>query len=931
MQTLVALDLETTGLDAQNDTIIEIGLVRFSGSRIEEEWSTLVNPGRPIPQSATKITGITDDMVAGAPLFSDVKNKLQTIIGNLPIVGHNVGFDLEFLRQQRLFRLNKGLDTLSLASVLMPSAGRYSLGALASALSVPMKEHHRALADAQATRMIFLRFLKKIDDLPIDLINEIARQGDRIDWGASPVFKNALQQRQKREEIDAISKQPFTPSFRIPAKTFPPLHPSDEPQVIDAEEIAATLEPGGTLAREFPGYEYRPQQVTMLRAVADSLSDSRHLLVEAGTGTGKSLAYLIPALAWAINNGRRVVISTNTINLQDQLIHKDIPDLCAAFNMEYNATVLKGRANYLCPKRLMAMLHLGPRSEDEMNVMAKILVWLNEGGSGDRSEITIRGPGEAIVWSLLSADTDDCSLDTCPFHAKGLCPYYQARQAAENAHVVIVNHALLLADIATGNRVIPEYQHLIVDEAHHLESAATQGLSFKITQSEIHRLLRDLANRGPAGLLTQLRKIARSTFPPDLLCQIEKSIDSISRGANESVKLTTQLFATIGRFLIERREGKPLGPYGQKGRTLPSTRTLPCWTDVEIAWDNLRSPLSTVVQEIAKLNEILSDLVDSGTGAAEDLVIAARSASHNLQQIFSYLDELIFEPSAQMIYWIELRSPSSPIMLHAAPLEVGPLVEQYLWHQKESIIMTSATLTTAGEFDYIRKRLYADDAEELLLSSPFDYETSTLLYLINDIPEPSDKYAYQRGVEQGLIHLCQATRGRTLALFTSYNQLQSTAGAISDALAANGIQVYIQGEGASRHSLLESFRSSDQAVLLGTRSFWEGIDVRGEALSVVAIIRLPFDVPSDPIIAARAETYESPFNQYMVPEAILRFRQGFGRLIRTQSDRGVVVSFDRRLLTKNYGRAFLDSLPTCTVRAGSLSNLPAATLRWLGD
>jgi DNA polymerase-3 subunit epsilon/ATP-dependent DNA helicase DinG len=254
-----------------------------------------------------------------------------------------------------------------------------------------------------------------------------------------------------------------------------------------------------------------------------------------------------------------------------------------------------------------------------------------------------------------------------------------------------------------------------------------------------------------------------------------------------------------------------------------------------------------------------------------------------------------------------------------------------LWHEKESVIMTSATLTTTGEFDYLRKRLSADEADELALGSPFDYETSTLLFLIDDIPEPADRNAYQNAVERGLIGLCRATRGRALVLFTSYEQLRRTARAISDPLAASNIMLYEQGEGASRNSLLESFRTTEQAVLLGTRSFWEGVDVAGEALSVLAIVRLPFDVPSDPIVAARSETFESPFDEYSVPEAILRFRQGFGRLIRTRSDRGIVVSFDRRLLTKRYGRAFIDSLPRCTIVNGSMADLPKAAARWLGE
>jgi DNA polymerase-3 subunit epsilon/ATP-dependent DNA helicase DinG len=267
--------------------------------------------------------------------------------------------------------------------------------------------------------------------------------------------------------------------------------------------------------------------------------------------------------------------------------------------------------------------------------------------------------------------------------------------------------------------------------------------------------------------------------------------------------------------------------------------------------------------------------------------------------------------------------------MQVAPLQVGSLMEEYLWHTKASIVLTSATLTTNGEFDYLRGRLNADEADELVLGSPFDYENAALLYLVNDIPEPSDQYGYQRAVDQVLVNLSKATGGRLMALFTSYAQLRKSSAAITQPLSEAGITVYEQGSGASTNALLETFRGEEKAVLLGTRAFWEGVDIPGQALSVLVIVRLPFDVPSDPIVAARSETFEDPFSEYSMPEAILRFRQGFGRLIRTQSDRGVVVILDKRLITKKYGRMFIDSLPACTVQQATMAELPKAAARWL--
>jgi DNA polymerase-3 subunit epsilon/ATP-dependent DNA helicase DinG len=289
---------------------------------------------------------------------------------------------------------------------------------------------------------------------------------------------------------------------------------------------------------------------------------------------------------------------------------------------------------------------------------------------------------------------------------------------------------------------------------------------------------------------------------------------------------------------------------------------------------------------------------------------------------------MITQPSPSRIYWLTASSRGNRTSLHAAPLHVGPLLEEHLFLKKESVVLTSATLRTGATFDFVRERLHAWDADELAVGSPFDYKTSTLVYLVDDVPEPG-KPGYQRAVEQGMAALFRATRGRALALFTSYNQLRATRRAIQAPLAQVGISVQAQGEGVSRRQLLESFRTGDRAVLLGTRSFWEGVDVPGEALSCLAIAKLPFSVPSDPIFAARAETFENPFLEYAVPETILRFLQGFGRLIRTRTDRGIVAVFDRRLLSKSYGELFVESLPGPELRRGSMTMLPRAAAEWL--
>jgi DNA polymerase-3 subunit epsilon/ATP-dependent DNA helicase DinG len=931
MPNLVALDIETTGLDPKRDSILEIGAVRFNGRRVEEEWSTWVNPGRAVPPFITQLTGITNQMVGHAPPISDVSADLADFVGESRIIGHNVNFDLSFLKRHRLFSFNDAIDTYEMASILLPNASRYSLGALSGLLAVPLRATHRALDDALVTHGVYLRLHDRALDLPIEVLAEIVRMGEQVDWDGYWGFRLALQERSK-EKIRGrkVESSVVGPLFGdLPTDGgLPPLSPNEELHTLDPDEVAAILEHGGAFSHYFQEFEFRPQQVEMVKAVTQALSEDRHLLVEASTGVGKSFAYLIPAALWSTENNSRVVISTNTINLQDQLIHKDVPDLRQAMGLDYQAAVLKGRSNYLCPRRLDNFRRRGPESGEDVRILGKILVWLLESKSGDRAELNLNGPSERDIWLRISAEDEACTQETCLQRTGGTCPFYRARQAAHSAHIVIVNHALLLADVATGNRVLPEYEYLIIDEAHHLEEASTNALSFQVTHFEVVRMLRELGSASSGTLGWAVSSIENLVSPNDLAA-FNQLVSRATDMAFQFEQLSQQFFKALDQFLLEQREGEPVGQYAHQERILPASRSQPAWDEVEAHWDDAQQVLGSLVDYLEKLSQGLSELVEALPEESQDVFNQVSSLYRRLSELLDHLNGFVFEPQPDRIYWVEVKPDGRMPSLHAAPLHIGPLMERYLWHEKTSVILTSATLTAAGEFDYLRERLQAVDAYELALGSPFDYENATLLYLANDIPEPNQRQAYQRGINQSLLHLCRRTGGRTLVLFTSYAQLRATSQAISPQLAEEGILVYEQGEGASSHTLLESFRSADKAVLLGTRAFWEGVDVPGEALSVLVIARLPFDVPSDPIVASRAETFEDPFFEFSLPEAILRFRQGFGRLIRTQSDRGVVAILDRRVLSKRYGKIFIDSLPSCTIHVGPLSDLPRAAENWL--
>ncbi len=779
MFSIVAVDIETTGLNPDRNEIIEIAAVRFNGRRVEAEWESLIRPRRAIPSEITRLTGISNNMVANAPMLSEVIQEFADFVGDDPVLGHNVQFDLGFLRQKGVLLDNYALDTYALAAVLLPTAGRYNLGALGQLLGIPFPATHRAMDDARVTHAIYHNLYQLALNLPLDLIADIVRMGENLEWGGGWIFESAMQER-SRETIRPrqVRSGSLGPLFDGPAEFAPPVEPLAENHQLDPEEVAAVLEYGGAFSRYFPNFEFRPQQVEMVKAVTEALSHGRHLLVEAGTGTGKSMAYLIPAALWAAENNTRVVISTNTINLQDQLIHKDIPDLGNALDVEIRTTVLKGRSNYLCPRRLETFRRQGPDSPAEMRVLAKVLVWLLEAQSGDRSELNLNGPVERAIWARLSAEDEGCSSDTCYRRMGGVCPFYKAHKAAHSAHLIVVNHALLLADVATGNRVLPEYNYLIVDEGHHIKSATTNALSYRVTENDTERLLRELGG-SRTGILGRSLNVTQDVLPPDKFAYLDRLVQNATDLAFHFQNLSRSFFVTVAAFLEDQRDGRKIGPYGHKERILPATRAQPAWTDVEMVWEDAEANLKSLLDALEQIGQVLSELADSGLEEIEDSYSSLASLYRRLFELNENMSGMVFDPSPSVIYWAEIRPNNQRLSLQAAPLHIGPLMQDHLWHQKESMILTSATLTAAGEFDYLRNRLYAEDAYELALGSPFDYENATLLYLVNNIPEPSERQAYQRALNQVLIQLCRETGGRALVLFTSYSQLQQTSRAIS--------------------------------------------------------------------------------------------------------------------------------------------------------
>lgn len=930
---VVAMDLETTGLNPETGSIIEIGAAKMEGDEVVAEFQTLVYPGGPIPPRVMSLTGITDADVRDAPRLPTVLPKLNKFIGDAPVLGHNIEFDINFLASAGLRLKNPLIDTYMLASVILPSTPRYNLAALAEVVGEHLDDAHRAYADALMSYRVYRHLWQMVLALPEHTILEIATAGRQMPWGAEAVFDAALLTKKGQGEANTVTAEELERDLDdlFDLEEDPDeftLSPKKNPKSIDIGEVASILEPNGALSQAVDYFEFRPEQVEMLEAVASMLNESEHALIEAPTGVGKSLAYLIPAIKFATENNERVVVSTNTINLQSQLMNKDIPLLQEKLGLDFRAAVLKGKGNYLCPRRLLALRRRAPTSVAEMQLLAKILIWLRTERSGDKENITLRGPVEQAIWRRLSAEDEGCTLGRCSSQMFGSCPFYRARKAADAAHVLIVNHALLLSDSVSEGKIIPDYRYVIIDEAHHLEDAVTNSISYRIDMYTLHRRIAELGTAN-SGFLGDLLRACQGAIPDKYFAIISEFVHTIANASDAMKQHVEWYFDVIQRFLEDNARVDNTSGYSQQIRIVDALRQKPGWTDVERQWDNLSKFTAAIANAMEELSAGLLDLEDYGIDQFPDLVAAASASARHYMEIHAFFEQLSLKPDANRIYWAEFRPDGSRVILHSAPLDVGPLTEEHLWNTKHSVIMASATLRTAGTFAFIKNRLNAEQLHEIVIDSPFNYRENTLVYLVDDIPEPRQYQDYQRAVESGIHDIARAAGGRTLALFTSFSQLRQTAKNLAAPFADAGITIYDQTEGMSRTQLLEGFVASERAVLMGTRSFWEGVDVPGEDLSVLAITKLPFNVPSDPIFASRSEAVENAFFDYAIPDTILRFRQGFGRLIRRTADYGVVVIFDRRLISKSYGTLFLESLPECTIQRGPLDGLADATVKWL--
>lgn len=911
--------LTTTGPSPAEDRVVEV-----AGRCGEDTFSSLAAPGRLTP-AVLALVGLKRSDLTGKPEPAVAIDKLlafcahrRTVLFDEPTVG--------------AFMVAEGrmppdcIDARELAHIVCPTATDYTLAGIASVLGVEADESRRAAARAHVLARVWDALVERLSSLPPSALEVMCR----IARAAEHPLADAIEDAGAAAEGFSLSAEPSEQLRRLfkdnndllsrAQKNATEEGPSDT--VLPTDAICRMFYPKGAVGAKLPQFEYRAEQVEMVRAVCEALNYPRHLMVEAGTGTGKSMAYLVPMIAWAVTNRDKVVISTNTRNLQEQLFHKDLPFLHELLPGRFESALLKGRTNYLCVRRFLQIVRAFERElgePDEYAALLPLVSWAAGTESGDLAECNgfFAHPRALALIPMFVTTRQECRGRACGFRRR--CFVYRARALAQLSDLAIVNHAVVFAELGLDSPVLPPHRCMVFDEAHNLEDVATDSLATEIDGLSVYRvtnfLHRPRRDGSSSGLLANTMHECAAHLSAENNTRVVRMCGDAMEAVNAVVDESRQFFEIIGEpFLavapsVERIAmhecQPPLGPGSKAWKALAS---------MEKTCNDLKTKVELIAQELEDNQSCLPGALDM----AGDL----RAQTTRLAAIITGAEFCISAEEENYVYWLQrvTRDRGTFYSAHGAPLEIGSQMRNFFFNEKRSVILTSATLQVDGSFEYMRERLGADELEPeamdaLSVGSPFNYHRQAMIGVTTFLPDPGGRRdrTYDSELASFLIDLLQCTQGRALVLFTSYSLLSSVYETIKGQLERVGILVLAQGHSGSREAITATFRHVKSSVLLGTRSFWEGVDVSGEALSCLVMTKLPFHVFTDPLVRGRTEFLRAkgrePFGHYTLPEAVISFRQGFGRLIRTQSDTGVIICTDRRLVTKGYGRAFLNSVP----------------------
>lgn len=914
----IALDLETTGVDEQAE-IIEIGLVKVCQGNIVEKYEKLIKPSKSIPEEITLLTGINNDMVLTKSTWPEIQSEVLEFIDDNLIVAHNASFDRGFLEKALGFELaNFWIDTYDLAKIVAPTLPSYKLLYLTQVLNIKIKKNHRALFDAQACAQIFLSLVNSLSTLSPFLLEKILdiyleEKEEGLPFLLNEIQKNNIANFSFDEKINTKTKKDGNVEEILKKFTF--------------SQVENFFQPGGLFDLTNDNYQYRPQQINLLKKICQAFLEEKHAILEAGTGTGKSLAYLVPGLFWALENDCSIVISTNTIALQEQLFKKDIPFLEKCFNCSFPVALSKGRSNYLCLRRFELLKSQKQKLNwPEKTFMAQLYIWLENTEMGDKEELNLNSL-ENQMWSQIASSSETCLNNKCSYYGK--CFYIKNRRMGEKSKIIITNHALLLQDIKHKNKILPNYEYVIVDEAHNLENEAIKQFTNIADLQQLKKLCSQFIKGKNSGIVNKLKDLIKKRLnfmenAQEILASTEKIKEEVYSVEYSISKVLTYVYGQTN--LVNLGEQR-----------ITSQERMANW------WQDFIKIIKYLLNCLNSLNSKLSSLIyklDILEGF-EEINKEILFFQTKISEIKEIINIFINDENKELVYWLEISNSFKfkNLTLSIAPINVGGLLKEDLFDTKKSVILTSATLAVNNNLNYAAQTFLLKEQEycTLISESPFHYQEQSIICIPSDLPDPTkvSEENYTQSIIESIKNIIPAVIGGILILFTSYYMLNKVYYGLKKDFDLINYEILAHGKDGSRINLIETLKNKPNSIVLGTNSFWEGIDIKGVGLTTVIIVKLPFLPPSRPITAAKMELIESngknSFYNYSLPQAILKFRQGCGRLIRSSKDWGAIVILDNRIVSKKYGNQFLSSIPAQPIIRGSTVKISRILADWMNN
>ncbi|TMC20279.1 MAG: hypothetical protein E6J36_13240 [Chloroflexi bacterium] len=1026
----VALDLETTGLQAEHDAILEVAAIKFQGATVLDTLETLVAPGRPVPYRVQRLTGITPQQLTGVPQFESIAQKLQQFIGDLPIVGHSIPFDVGFLRRRGLVRNNALIDTFELATVLLPSLPSYNLGQVAAALGIMVApERHRAMVDTELAMQVFLALHQRLQAVDLALLKDLANLDAPHNWPLLAFFRQELRFRQEKEGLRGVpirgslgdrfaaqlGMDPRVLSFAIAHESDAQVNAVQTPQVETTPPALNTLEQMKNIVEVIPEQASQAAPLgywTARKAVLEALMQRTTLLMEVTLGGSDYTPALLPALEWLTDepfetqpgtSPRRLLIACSNQQSARRLIETVLPRLQASLKSQLPVAYLAEHGGYLCTHRWFgAALRRtsGELTAEQARGLAKQGIWAQQTLTGERSELTML-PQEITAWERISSGVERIpsadghiasAYDRCVYRRKGYCFVSRAEERVKTAKIVVTTHAGLLDDLTHSHSLLAAIDRRLILDADLLEEEMSRWSSAELEQTHLLGLLNTIGTELPDGRYQGLLALGApalrengpgglSTTPTVSKSEVDTRMRTWFQMLHHASDAVSNLFSCYGQLLEEflqhgsgsNNGGRDKGRNSYGGRSndrtdqplrlTGETRNLGTWTDVERAWQQTAQRLQHVIDLVHDAERVLLTTqrshhrLDVGSGEEDSVASELAAIAWKLLEQKRLGQQAMALAESDMVYWLRMPPAPPPFVqqtvqqrlvvppvplttpsgehshppvpvLYGQQVQISALLKRTIFGADICTILAGASLSVDNNFSFCRGRFGLENDACPALSVVTEHHEQTLLYLPNDVPEPNMPQ-YQRSLDETLIQLATALEGQMVILYTSHASLRSSYAAVKPVLEGRGILVLGQGVDGSPRQLWQLFSSQEHVIVLGTGNFWDNIGEISRVPVCTFITRLPMPVLNDPPVAARAEHYSDQLHQLTVPVASLRLRRALNRLVWSEATRNVVILFDRRVLSKEYGSTILHSLPRSSQRQAAVSHMPETILDWL--